>query len=348
VRSNRDLPGGGNIAVLEPFVERLREALQFAKTAGAVLRDAEAEAMWHEVYGTLKRSGDAVPHTDRARPHVLRLSLLFALADQSPVIHAGHLRAALAVWGYCRDSAHLIFGGHVRPQEPDPLWLQLLNAINARPGVKRGELTEKFKHKGNAQAVCEGLAYLEAGGMAYRQELQPEGGGRPAECWYPSGNSDDTVCQPDPQPEVADPWVVGPDATEEAACQETNTVQGPPGEVHFLAGAGQETNSAPPTGVSFLADALGVPVVGIAQGEAEVVSPEMPVTGPEPKAEAAVPSVEEVIQSCYGDNPTPKERAWAVRFVNAQVEYEAELRRRRGDDEPRIPEEEFIETLRAM
>ena len=386
VRSNRDLPGGGDIKVLEPFLERLGEALQYAKAAGAVLRNAEAEAMWHEVYGTLKRSGDSVPHTDRARPQVLRLSLLYALADQSPVIRADHLRAALAIWGYCRDSARMIFGGQVQPQEPDPLWLQLLNAIHAKPGVKRGELTERFKHRGNAEAVGEGLGHLEINGLAYRQELQPEGGGRPAECWYPSGNSDDTRRQPDPEKDVADPWVVGPDAPEERSRQETNSTPptGTPEETvgqetnsgqpvegdSFLADAGKETNSTQPTGVSFLADApvagskpeansapLGgdsfladVPkeeaVAEIGEREAGAVSSEMPVTVPQPKA--AVPTVEEVIQECFKGDPTPKDRAWAGGYVNAQIEYEAELRRRCGEDEPPMSEEEFIGTLRAM
>ena len=70
-------------------------------------RDQDAAALWKEHYGELKRSGDSVPHTDRARPYVVRLSMLYALADRSAVIGADHLRAALAVWDYCRASAAL-------------------------------------------------------------------------------------------------------------------------------------------------------------------------------------------------------------------------------------------------
>jgi hypothetical protein len=236
----------------------------------------------------------------------------------------------------------MIFGGQVQPQEPDPLWLQLLNAIQAKPGVKRGELTERFKHRGNAEAVGEGLAHLEVNGLAYRRELQPGGGGRHAECWHPSGNSDDTGRQPDPENDVADPWVVGPDAPEETVCQETNSAQAPLGGVSFLAGVGKETNSARPAGVSFLADAPGNGLVArVEEGEAGPVSSEVPVIGPQPTVEA-------VTRECFPGDPTPKDRAWAGGYANAQIEYEAELRRRRGEDEPPMSEEEFIGTLRAM
>jgi hypothetical protein len=111
VRSTRDVPGGGNMEVLKPFLDRLAAALAFAKQAGEVKRDAQAESLWCEVYGQLKRSGDSVPYTERARPYVLRLSMLYALTDSSPVIRREHLQAALAVWDYCRESARLLFGG---------------------------------------------------------------------------------------------------------------------------------------------------------------------------------------------------------------------------------------------
>ncbi len=91
VQGQEDLPDGGNVEVLTPFLERLRAALAFGKQAGELRRDAGAEALWHAVYGDLRRSGDAVPHTDRARAQVLRLSLLYALADCSRVIAKAHL-----------------------------------------------------------------------------------------------------------------------------------------------------------------------------------------------------------------------------------------------------------------
>jgi hypothetical protein len=185
VRSDTDLPDGGNISVLEPFLGRLAEALAFAKKAGRMRRDAEADALWREAYPSLKRSGDSVPHTDRARPYVLRLSMLYALADCSAVIRREHLRAALAVWDYCRASAKIIFGDTAKAEaEADPLWLQVLNAITESPDISRSDLLRAFRAV-DADAMDGILARLEAEGLVHRRMVQAEGGGRPAERWYP-------------------------------------------------------------------------------------------------------------------------------------------------------------------
>ena len=45
----------------------------------------------------------------RAEAHVLRLSLIYALVDGSASIGAEHLRAALALWGYCADAVEFFF-----------------------------------------------------------------------------------------------------------------------------------------------------------------------------------------------------------------------------------------------
>ena len=182
VKRSRFLPNGGNIGVLKPFKERLKTALAFAKKVGEVKRDAEADALWTEVYPSLTTSGDSVPHTDRARPYALRLAMLYALADGSAIIRREHLQASLALWEYCRQSARLIFGGTLHA-EPDPPWLRLLNAIAKCPGVKRGDLTVALKHKAKAHELDEALLALEVQGLAHRRTVQ--GGGRPAECWYP-------------------------------------------------------------------------------------------------------------------------------------------------------------------
>jgi len=184
VQSHRDLPSGGKIDVLEPFLPRLQVALTFAKTAGEMKRSAEAEALWASVYTGLKRSGDTVPHTDRARPQVVRLSMLFALADCSTEITVAHLRAALAVWQYCRSSARLIFtGGTEAVAEAEPLTDRVLNLIVGSPGIAKGELLRALREP--SEAITLGLLSLHRSGLAYCREVKPEGGGRPAERWYP-------------------------------------------------------------------------------------------------------------------------------------------------------------------
>ncbi|MBY0514064.1 MAG: bifunctional DNA primase/polymerase [Gemmataceae bacterium] len=263
VRSELDLPGGGNILVLEPFVKPLADALAFAKQAGEVRRDADAERLWHEVYGTLKRSGDTVPHTDRARPYVVRLSLLYALADRSPVIRVEHLRAALAVFAYCRESARLIFGG--KPVAvPDPLWLKLLNLIADQPGILRADLTRAVKNAAKAEAVGDALAKLVAAGKAYATVEQNPNGGPKAERWWPgvrAGGGGDGVSRADDNTltplshEEADVWAVRPEAvadgdgtSREAGKEVTNSPGDADPWVVRAENAGKEvTNSASPS-----------------------------------------------------------------------------------------------------
>ncbi len=189
VKRSRFLPSGGDIGVLKPYLERVASALAFAKQAGEVKRDAEAEALWREEYPSLATSGDSVPHTDRARPYVLRLSMIYALADCSAVIRREHLEAALALWSYCRASALYIFGGS-QEAEPDPLWLRLLNAIGNDPGINRTGLREVAGHKTPAPVIAEALARLERNGLAHKRLVKPEGKGGVAECWYPGPKPD--------------------------------------------------------------------------------------------------------------------------------------------------------------
>lgn len=175
--------------LLSPFLDRLKAALAFAKQAGELTMDGSAESLWDIAYDDLSVSADSVPHTNRAEPYVIRLAMLYALADSSKVIKAEHLQAALALWSYCQASAKLIFLGPKVEAVPDPLWLQVLNAIGSTPGITRTGLHEAFNNRLKAEALADVLTYLERNELAYRKIVQPHGGGRPAEHWY-SGKPD--------------------------------------------------------------------------------------------------------------------------------------------------------------
>lgn len=136
VRSQRLLPHGGNVSVLDAYDSRLRIALETAKTITDMRRSPEADALWESVYKELKRSrkgayGRAV---DRACPQVVRLSMIYALADGHPTISVDHLKAALAVWRYCDASARLLFGED--DGEDDPIARKILEVLDAGPMTK--------------------------------------------------------------------------------------------------------------------------------------------------------------------------------------------------------------------
>jgi len=188
VKSQRDLPKPGKWHSLHVLLPRLSEAVAFAKGIGEVERDAEAEAFWESIYGMLKREADTIPHTDRARPHVMRLALLYALLDKSDCIRLPHLKAAMAIWGHCRESARRLFAtpNPQRPSGPvieEPLYVRLSNMILRKPGISRSEIRDLLGTGIRAEEIEAALQWLESKGWAYRQNQST--GGRPAECWYP-------------------------------------------------------------------------------------------------------------------------------------------------------------------
>ena len=162
VRSTKDLPNGGGISVLDRFVDRLRATLERAKAIGTMTRSPDAERLWSDVYASLKHA--SVRATERGRPQVLRLAMLYALLDSSPTIDTQHLRAALAVWRYCDASARLIFGNADTSAKPETLDDKLLRIVSRQPGVKRRDLQRSLSHRITADAFGAALQRLIASG----------------------------------------------------------------------------------------------------------------------------------------------------------------------------------------
>ncbi|MCX6590784.1 MAG: DUF3987 domain-containing protein [Acidobacteria bacterium] len=179
----RLLPDGGSLtdSDLGQFVTALRKALAFARTAGRIRRSSEAAELWHEVYGPLSegKPGTFGAITGRAEAQVVRLSLLFAVLDESPVITVRHLRAALAAWQYCSDTARWIFGDALG----DPTADALLARLKAAPsGMTRTELSDAFGRNKSAQEIGRALAVLKNARLADAQTETTEG--RPIERWF--------------------------------------------------------------------------------------------------------------------------------------------------------------------
>ncbi len=193
VKRQRLLPDGGSIHVLEQFTKPLAQAIAGAKKIEIINRSAEASTLWREVYPALTecKPGAFGKAVERARPQVMRLALLYALVDCSSRIEVCHLNAALAVWCYCAASARRVFEAFgvnktvTSPPTPEPLPVRLMNAIIASPGIMRSDILRDFRlHK--AEEIGEILRRLKEHGLASCREQQSEGGGRPAECWYPA------------------------------------------------------------------------------------------------------------------------------------------------------------------
>ena len=144
VRRSKELPEGGSLdrSDLNALVVHLNKAVTFARDQDEIRRDERARKLWRDVYHDLSeaRPGLLGHMVARAEAHVMRLSGLYALLDQSPLITIEHLDAALAVWRYCEASARYIFGDALGDPIADDI-LQVLQARAPRVSVEQRSAT---------------------------------------------------------------------------------------------------------------------------------------------------------------------------------------------------------------
>lgn len=167
---------------LNTIVQRLRNAVSFARAQGEIKRDESARKIWRGVYEKLSspKSGLFGSAVSRGEAQVLRLSILFAVLDGSQVVREEHLLAALAIWDYCEDSARFIFGESLG----DPVADAILRALRNRPsGMTRTDISNILGRNAGAGRISSALAALIQKGLA-RFETRNDTGGRAVEVWY--------------------------------------------------------------------------------------------------------------------------------------------------------------------
>ena len=107
VRRSKLLPFGGNLddADIRKLAERVKLAVEFAKTVGRVKMTIAARREWEAVYADLSapQSGLLGAITARAEAQTVRLALVYALLDCKDEIDAAHLGAAIASLGVLRS-----------------------------------------------------------------------------------------------------------------------------------------------------------------------------------------------------------------------------------------------------
>jgi hypothetical protein len=186
VRRSQELPDGGIEVDIQPFVERLRSAADFARQVGEMRRDREAGDLWRQVYGRLSagRPGLLGAMTARAEAQVMRLACLLTLGDLSANVRAQHVRAALEMWRYCYESASYIFGNRLGDPTADAILGALKTA--APSGLTRTDLLHQvFGRNKQSAEIARALDVLHQSRLA-RYEVDRSGGGRPAETWFAS------------------------------------------------------------------------------------------------------------------------------------------------------------------
>jgi hypothetical protein len=125
------LSEGGSTPDLSAPLAQLHAAIIAARDRGRMERDAAARDLWALMYDDLSKEppGKLGEILSRGEAQVMRLALLFALLDQSPVIACPHLEAALSLWRYCEASAAHIFADNLL----SPKAAKILEALKSGP-----------------------------------------------------------------------------------------------------------------------------------------------------------------------------------------------------------------------
>lgn len=176
VQRSKQLPfGGGDInqATLDALATRLADAVRLARTRGEMKFSAAARDLWVKVYPELSEGKPGLfgMVTARAEAQVVRLSLIYALADQASEIDLPHLQAALAVWERCEASARYIFGSSLGDADAD----KILEALRERGTMTRTAISGLFQRHRSPQRIDAALERLEQQGQARHRTENTKG-----------------------------------------------------------------------------------------------------------------------------------------------------------------------------
>jgi hypothetical protein len=161
-----------------------------------MVRDEQARALWHDVYGHLSSGHPGLlgEVTSRATAHVVRLSMIYALLDGSAIIRLPHLEAALALWDFCAKSAAYLFGESTGDADADTILAQLRE--RPRDGLSRTAIRDLFGRNRPRARIDEALGLLEESGLAFSQVSKTNGRGRPTEIWFPGPTTHTSTTEP--------------------------------------------------------------------------------------------------------------------------------------------------------
>jgi Protein of unknown function (DUF3987)/DnaB-like helicase N terminal domain len=184
VARSQELPFGGDSIHYGDAINRLRDATAHARKMGntRVEFDRDARALWVERYHdlTVGRPGLFGDLIARRAPHVLRLSLNYALLDCAKQVRVEHLRAALAVWHYCEQSTLYIWGDRLG----DPTADEMLRALRAAgdAGLTKWDVTNHFGRNKPAAEIDRAVGVLAERGLV-RTATEKTGGRDSTRYW---------------------------------------------------------------------------------------------------------------------------------------------------------------------
>jgi hypothetical protein len=167
-------------SVLADLRERIRKAVENAKLCGVVVMTPAARRKWVNVYDALSESKPGLLGAviARSEAQTVRLAMLYALLDGAGEINVEHLDAALAVWGYCEESAVAVFGDSLGDDVAD----EILRTLRQVDGMSRTQISDLFGRNRSSARIGIALGLLVSRGLARSETTETSG--RSAETWF--------------------------------------------------------------------------------------------------------------------------------------------------------------------
>lgn len=177
------LPFGGDMDSIDfdRYAQRLQSIVSFAKNQAFLKIADDAKEIWPSIYERLTKEGYGIlgAMTARAEAQVIRLAMIYAVLDQSELIRAPHLKAALAVWDYSEESCRQLFGSFSGYPAADKI---LASLRSNGDGMTRSEIGDLFSRHLKSGELQKALEYLRKHKLV--DVVEEATGGRPGERWY--------------------------------------------------------------------------------------------------------------------------------------------------------------------
>lgn len=185
VKASQRLPFGGPNVPLPVLADRLRQRVAFCDHLREIDWSDGARPLWIELYDQIRpvQDGLVTALSSRAEAQLVRLCLIYALLDESPVVSPLHVLAAKAVWDYCKASLDFLFGAE--SSLVDPFKQILFDLIQSKPGINRHRLDAEMSFPPRMKLASALIEMEEQGLVSRARERRGPEGGRPAECFYP-------------------------------------------------------------------------------------------------------------------------------------------------------------------
>lgn len=184
VRRSQLLPDGGRMGDQEraELVRFLEQAAAAARRHTEVGRTDEAREHWRRIYPDLTSARDGLVGAlaNRAAAHVIRLSLLYALADRAEAIGLAHQQAAHAFWQYSEASIRYLFAHRIGDRLADYLLALIEGTGDA--GITQTKIQEALGRHRKADEIHEALQTLVDYGVI--ESRLERGKGRASTRWH--------------------------------------------------------------------------------------------------------------------------------------------------------------------